>query len=65
MTSRIASGMSAFVFKTLRWIITRKINKAQRGYGGAQPMNCVAKDPEARAHLTVERRVIGKLGYVT
>jgi hypothetical protein len=28
-------------------------------------MNCVAKDPEARALSLGERRVGGKLGYVT
>jgi hypothetical protein len=57
--------MSAFVFKTLRWVITRRINKAQGGHGDAQLMNCVAKDPEARALPLGERRVGGKLGYVT
>jgi hypothetical protein len=65
MTSRTAFSMSAFVFKTLRWVITRRINKAQGGHGDAQLMNCVAKDPEACALPLGERRVGGKLGYVT
>jgi hypothetical protein len=65
MTSRTAIGMSAIFFKTLRWVITRSINKAQGGHGNTQPMNCVAKDPEARSHLTVDSGVGRKLGYVT
>jgi hypothetical protein len=49
MTSRTAFGMSAFVFTTLRWVITQSINNAQGGDRVAEPMNCVAKDLEARA----------------
>jgi hypothetical protein len=65
MTSRTAFGMSAIFFKTLRWVITRSINKAQGGHGNTQPVNCVAKDPEARSLPLGESRVGGKLGYVT
>jgi hypothetical protein len=65
MASRTAVGMSAIFFKTLRWVITRSINKAQGGYGDTQPMNCVAKEPEARSLPLGESRVGGKLGYVT
>jgi hypothetical protein len=43
----------------------RSINKAQGGYGDTQPMNCVAKEPEARSLPLGESRVGGKLGYVT
>jgi hypothetical protein len=57
--------MSAIFFKTLRWVITRSINKAQGGYGDTQPMNCVAKEPEARSLPLGKSRVAGKLGYVT
>ncbi|MCY7336675.1 MAG: hypothetical protein LH613_10755 [Chamaesiphon sp.] len=44
MTSRTAIRMSAPVFKTLRWVITRSINNARGGYWDAKPMKRVAKD---------------------
>jgi hypothetical protein len=65
MIRRTTVGTSAIDLKTLRWVITRSINKAQGGYGDAQPMNCVAKAPEARSLPLGESRVAGKLGYVT
>jgi hypothetical protein len=42
------------LLKTLRWVITRSINKAQGGHGSTQPMNCVAKDSEARAKKALQ-----------